>query len=112
MSEVAQRLAEMRIEHDERMGVDHHQNGRGPKQIEAENAAVRRGGHWSTWRIHRFFWWPTISLSHVRRSTRVRCFSRPRLSNGRWGMSQRYSAMNQMSLSDVIQRRRSKRRKF
>ena len=99
-------VAEMRVEHDEAMGADHHENGRGPEQIEAEDAAgfARR--------LHAFFRWPTISLSHVRRSTRVRCFSRPRLSKGRCGMSQRYSATNQISLSEVIQWRSSKRARF
>ena len=106
VAEEAEGFAEMGIENDETVGADHHHDGGGPKQIEAEDAAGFTG------RFHAFFRWPTISLSQVRRSTRVRCFSKPRLSNGWCGMSQRYSAMNQISFSDVIQLRSSNRARF
>jgi hypothetical protein len=39
MPEDGERIAEMTVEHDEAMGTDHHRNGRGPEQIEAEHAA-------------------------------------------------------------------------
>lgn len=104
MAENSERLAEMGIEDDEPVGTDHHHDRRGAEQIETEDA-VGCGSHF-------FFWWPSISLCQVRGSTRVRCFSSPRLSRGRCGMSQRYSAMNQMSFSEVIQLRSSNRARF
>src|ERR1700730_10278022 len=93
----------MRVEHDEAVRADHHHDRRCPEQIEAEDAR----------NLHRsFFRWPTISLSQVRRSTRVRCFSKPRVSKGWCGMSQRYSAINQIGFSKVIQWRLSNRARF
>ncbi len=50
-----------------------------------------------------FFLWPTISPSNVRRSTRVRRFSIAGVSNEMCGISQRYSAMNQIGFSVLIQ---------
>jgi hypothetical protein len=49
------------------------------------------------------FLWPTISPRSVRRSTRVRFFSIAGVSSEMCGMSQRYSAMNQIGFSAVIQ---------
>src|SRR4029077_11307193 len=50
-----------------------------------------------------FFLWPTISPRTVRRSTRVRFFSVAGVSNEMCGISQRYSAINQVGFSVVIQ---------
>jgi len=52
--------------------------------------------------VYRFLW-PTISPLRVRRSTRVRFFSIAGVSNEMCGISQRYSAMNQIGLSVIIQ---------
>src|ERR1700719_1614454 len=90
VAEDAEGLAEMRVEHDETVRADHHHDRRRPEQIETEDAAGFARG------AHAFFRWPTISLAQVRASTRVRFFSRPRLSNGWCEMSQRYSAINQI----------------
>ena len=38
MPEDAERIAEMRIEHDEAVRADHHHDGRGPEKIETEDA--------------------------------------------------------------------------
>src|SRR4051812_8743267 len=106
MSQNAEQIAKVRVKNDKAMGADHHQDGRGPEKIETEDPAACAHD------LHFFFRCPTISLSHVRRSTRVRFFSKPRRSNGRCGMSTRYSAMNQIPFSDVVQRRESKRARF
>src|ERR1043166_8398685 len=58
------------------------------------------------------FLWPTISPRRVRRSTRVRFFSILGVSNEMCGISQRYSAMNQVGFSVVIQWRSSNRARF
>ena len=50
-----------------------------------------------------FFLWPTISPRSVRRSTRVRFLSIAGVSNEICGISQRYSAMNHIGFSVVIQ---------
>ncbi len=49
------------------------------------------------------FLWPTISPRNVRRSTRVRFFSIAGVRSRMCGISQRYSAMNQIGFSVVIQ---------
>jgi hypothetical protein len=63
-------------------------------------------------RGNHFFLWPTISARSVRRSTRVRFFSIADVSNEMCGISQRYSAMNQIGFSVVIQCRSSNRERF
>lgn len=50
-----------------------------------------------------FFLWPTISPRTMRRSTRVRFFSIASVSSEICGISQRYSATNQVGFSVVIQ---------
>src|SRR5215831_5199916 len=59
-----------------------------------------------------FVRWPTISARNVRRSRRVRFFAIAGVSNERCGISQRYSAMNQIGFSVVIQFLLSKRARF
>jgi len=59
-----------------------------------------------------FFLCPTISPDMVRRSRRVRFFSIAGVSNEMCGISQRYSAMNHVGFSVVIQLTRSNRARF
>src|SRR5204863_5952327 len=66
VAEEPQRFAEVRVKHHETVRADNHHDGRGPEQIEAEDAAGFGGT------IHFFFRCPTISLFQVRGSTRVR----------------------------------------
>src|SRR5205814_9641480 len=43
--EDAERVAEMRIEHDEAVRADHHHDGHGPEKIETEDAVGGMGRH-------------------------------------------------------------------
>ena len=70
----------------ETMGADHHsRNGGGPEQIARPKTRPDSRAVFTPFSGDRPFRFPG-----VRRSTRVRCFSRPRLSKRRCGMSQRY----------------------
>ena len=46
VAENGERIAEMRVKHDEPMGADDHRDGRGPEQIEAEDAASGAAHRW------------------------------------------------------------------
>ena len=63
MSEDAERIAEMRIEHDEAVRADHHHDGRRPEKIETEDAvglrfaanSLRSGRHEIRKRVDSYF---------------------------------------------------------
>ena len=121
MTEDAKDAAEMRIEHDKSVRTDHAHDRGGPEQIEAEDAigrgflGDRMGSGRHGFREERVRLFPAVAYHFaciVRASTRVRSFAMPRLRRARCGISQRYSAMNQMCFSVVIQWSRSNRARF
>ena len=64
VAEEAERVAKMRVEHDEPVRADHHHDGRGPEKIETEDAV---GGT----RIHRWIERSALDGKKSRRSCQI-----------------------------------------